>query len=144
MKYKNILWWLPVILWMIFILSLSSDTGIESKDKSDAVLNFLNINHEAYIKYIISFIIRKSAHVFNYSILSILTFFAIKKTLIVSYLKKIIVYAYLICFVFAIIDEIFQTYIPGRGGQFQDVLIDSLGIIIGIYIFVKFKLYKKT
>ena len=35
-------------------------------------------------------------------------------------------------FIYACIDEIHQLFIPGRGSQIRDVLIDSIGAIMGL------------
>ena len=44
---------------------------------------------------------------------------------------------------YAISDEIHQTFIPGRSGQVTDVMIDSAGIILSILIFMGInKIYK--
>ncbi|WDC84212.1 VanZ family protein [Caloramator sp. mosi_1] len=40
--------------------------------------------------------------------------------------------AFLICFVYAASDEFHQYFVPGRGPRVKDVLIDSLGAIVGI------------
>lgn len=36
--------------------------------------------------------------------------------------------------IYACTDEIHQLFVPGRSGQFRDVMIDSLGAFIGILI----------
>ena len=43
----------------------------------------------------------------------------------------------LICVIYALSDEIHQLFIIGRSGNIIDVLIDSLGSIIGIFIIKK-------
>lgn len=40
--------------------------------------------------------------------------------------------ALLICVLYAISDEIHQHFVPGRGAQVKDVLIDSAGASVGI------------
>lgn len=73
------------------------------------------------------FIFFKSLHLIEYAILAILLFFALLKN------KTSIIFAYL----YALSDEIHQTFIAGRSGRFKDTLIDLLGIIIGLYILKK-------
>jgi VanZ family protein len=70
------------------------------------------------------FIFFKSLHVLEYAVLAILIFFALLKD------KQTIILAYL----YALSDEIHQTFIAGRSGRFKDTFIDLLGIIIGLYI----------
>ncbi len=45
--------------------------------------------------------------------------------------------ALLICFVYAISDEIHQTFVPGRGAQISDVVLDSLGAGTGIIVYLQ-------
>jgi len=42
--------------------------------------------------------------------------------------------ALLICILYAVSDEVHQLFIPGRGGQFKDVIIDSAGVLVEIII----------
>lgn len=37
----------------------------------------------------------------------------------------------LLCFIFAMTDEYHQTFVVGRTGQFQDVIIDTIGSMFG-------------
>ena len=48
--------------------------------------------------------------------------------------KKLIVYQFLLAFVFACTDEFHQLFVPDRSGKFTDVLIDSVGITVGVLI----------
>lgn len=84
-------------------------------------------------------LIRKKAHFFLYLILGMLVINALKQ----SGIKSILI-ALLICILFAIFDETYQTFIPGRSGEIRDVLIDSLGALTGILIYVSGeKVYNK-
>ena len=73
------------------------------------------------------FLILKSFHLIEYAFLAWLLSFAIFK-------KKWVV---LIAYLYAILDEIHQSFIPGRTSRFQDTLIDLVGILIGLLIFRK-------
>ena len=88
------------------------------------------------------FIVRKSAHIILFCLLSILCFiviYEIKKNVKIS-----TVVSYSITFIYACIDEIHQLFIPGRGSQIKDVLIDSIGVIMGlIFINLIFMLNNK-
>lgn len=70
------------------------------------------------------FIFFKSLHIIEYGALAVLIFFAIlrkKETVIIAYL-------------YALSDEIHQTFISGRSGRLQDTLFDLLGIFIGLIV----------
>jgi VanZ family protein len=62
------------------------------------------------------------------------------KNKIIDY-NKLLLISMSICFIFACIDEYHQTFIPGRTGQFSDVLIDMIGVIFGCLLF---NIYKRS
>ncbi len=45
---------------------------------------------------------------------------------------------------YAMSDEIHQTFIPGRSGQITDVLLDTFGVMIGMLITITFLKYIRT
>ena len=52
----------------------------------------------------------------------------------------------IVCIIYAISDEIHQIFVPDRSCQVYDMMIDSLGSIVGILLidkFIKFKQNKK-
>ena len=52
----------------------------------------------------------------------------------ISY-KKIIVYSFIFCFLYACSDEVHQLYVPGRSGNIKDVFIDSIGISFALVVY---------
>ena len=130
---------LLVILWMILIFIMSSFNSTESSNQSnfivDIITNLFNITNIN----LLSLIIRKLAHFTEYFILGILIY-----NLIHSYNKKIYI-AIIICVLYAISDEIHQLFVPGRSCQLLDILIDTMGSIVGIYLlyFIKKLLINK-
>lgn len=117
-----------VILWMSLIFILSSANSTESNNQSNYIVNIisniLNISNTT----ILSYIIRKAAHFTEYLILGILV-----NNMIKLYNKKAYI-AIIICILYAISDEFHQSLVPGRSPQIQDIFIDSIGSIIGIYL----------
>jgi VanZ family protein len=57
--------------------------------------------------------------------------------------KKKISWMILICVLYAISDEIHQSFVPGRGPSIIDVFIDSTGAITGIILGKAYLLKKK-
>ena len=58
--------------------------------------------------------------------------------LLIYFMHKYIIsliFAFLICVVFAISDEHHQTFVAGRTGQPLDVVIDSAGAIAGLLFY---------
>lgn len=113
-------------------------TFIEIRD------NITNNNTSEIDKIIIienlSFIVRKLAHITEYIILAFLMYNVLHNYNINDY-KLVII----LCIIYSCTDEFHQLFIPGRSGQIIDVLIDTIGIIIGTtiyYLLIKTKKIK--
>lgn len=144
MKITRSFKYILVILWMILIFFFSNNNGISSTKQSDSFIikpiTFINnIVHldmdQEEINRIIEIVevpIRKCAHIFLYFVLAILVA-SLLKTYNFSY-QEIFIYSFLICLLYSISDEIHQLFIAGRSGNLIDVVIDSLGIYLGIFI----------
>lgn len=110
--------WLPPFFWAILIFTLSSfQVGSSS---------------EFYWK---DFIIKKTAHVIEYGILSTLFYRAMFNSSISK--EKAMWYAVLVALFYGITDEFHQSFTPGRGPKFTDVLIDTTGATIFIFGILK-------
>lgn len=154
-KYRKIFIWIPAILWMAVIFYLSSMSTTESNSQSKNTINKIidttiettnNIgitnNHPSNQKKQnitdqLNKPLRKCAHASVYFFLAILLLHA---SLMSHYKihKKYpltILFALLICFFYAITDEYHQTFVTGRTGQFSDVLIDTIGALVGITLY---------
>ena len=109
--------WLPVLLWCAIIYYLSSLPSL----KSDLPNQW-------------DFVFRKIAHIMEYAVLTLLFFRASSKNL--NY-KKAISYSALFSITFALTDEYHQLFVFGRGGNLGDVLIDSLGVFLAVFLIYK-------
>ncbi len=135
---KNRKYQILAILWMIVIFYLSHQPANISSAQSGTVIELLK--NMPFIGSIISymleieiaeFVIRKSAHMFAYFVLAILFFKAMYKGIDI---KKVYTKAFIFTFLYACTDEIHQLFIPGRSGEFRDVLVDSTGALIGLLV----------
>lgn len=133
---RKVLPWLLVILWMALIFYLSHQPATKSnglsKDATEIIVETVakiapkvDINKRSF-----NHIIRKNAHFFAYLVLGILVANGLRSSGVIGY--KAISFALLICVLYAISDEVHQLFVPGRGGQVKDVLIDSAGAVVGI------------
>ncbi|MGV8147190.1 MAG: VanZ family protein [Alkaliphilus sp.] len=52
------------------------------------------------------------------------------------------IYAFALCVIIS--DETHQIFVPGRSAQGTDVLIDSIGVIVGIGMYLGFSRMKIT
>lgn len=144
-KKNNILPWIPAVIWMILIFFLSAQPAIYSNNLSKGVTKLIVeiIGRILPLKIEISTVndlvaqlnhfVRKFAHFFAYMVLGILIAIAFVKSGINGY--KVYVFSLVACILYASSDEIHQLFVPGRGCQFKDVMIDSLGALVGIVIY---------
>lgn len=124
-----------VILWMILIFVLSAQPAVQSnrvsKKVTEVIIKIVNkIIPGSDLKVLnANRFIRKNAHFFVYLILGILTSVAVRKFGVVGVRTMGLVL--LICILYALSDEFHQTFVPGRGPQIKDVLIDGAGAVVG-------------
>ena len=147
---KKIISWILVLIWMGIIFYFSSFNGEESTEQSRGfiyntlgnIVEFFNKDITSEEKEILICkydpIVRKLAHMFVYFILSILVCVSLNNYNLD--IRKIILYSFLICFLYACSDEIHQTYVGDRSGKFLDVIIDGIGFSLGnMIIYLKNK-----
>ena len=131
-----------LILWMIVIFSFSSADANKSTSTSDKVITTMieikdkitnnetpNNEKEIIVKNS-SFYIRKIAHITEYLILGFLMFNLLKQYSVTN-----IYYAIGLSILYSCTDEFHQLFISGRSGSIRDILIDSIGILIGTYLY---------
>lgn len=98
----------PAFFWALLIFFLSHQQMLPSLDLS-----------------IFDFILKKSAHMAVYATLYILLIKGFQK--MGFQFKQIWLKALIICLIYAITDELHQSFIPGRTGAVRDVGYDMLG-----------------
>lgn len=132
---KKLLPFVPVLLWCALIFAFSHQPKDESVKYSQialAILRFLHIDLNDWTMGNATFAIRKIAHITEYFILYLLTFFALSKISLTS--NKKLIYSFLFCLFYACTDEFHQTFIPGRVGTISDVGVDSVGMGLGLLV----------
>lgn len=110
--------WAPVIVWAGVIFFFSSIPDLKTELEYD-------------------FFLRKVAHVSEYFILTFLLHRAFSGSFNINAIR-LFMYPAIFSLLYAISDEIHQYFVLGRNCAFQDVLIDSIGIVI-FYIFMVLK-----
>lgn len=114
-----------------------------SKKVSEIIVNIIDINKQysdtqkEEIIEVIEPIIRKLAHYTFYAIGGILIANCVYQ--FCSEEKRVITTSAIIGIVYATSDEIHQLMVPGRSGNVKDVIIDSIGILTGIALFLLLK-----
>lgn len=110
---------LPPLLWMVIIFIMSSKTRV-------------SITHT----FTVDFLIFKSLHMIEYAILYFLlfrSFYRFEKTK-----KKAIYISLVVSILYAVSDELHQTFVPTREGHIRDILFDSAGASICMTLIKKY------
>ncbi len=131
---------------MVVIFILSADNADESNAKSDlisgslikTVLAFFHLEGERADLFIDNcvLIVRKTAHFTEYAVLG----FLICSVFESFFIKRKIAIPVSLCSgaLYAVSDEIHQSFVPGRSCQISDMLLDSAGVMTGIIMLIVF------
>lgn len=142
MKHKKIILVILIIIWMTTIFVFSGEVGKESKKTSGGIVGFIvdkiydtsSMSQEEREDKIedLQRPIRKLAHFTIYTLGGAITFVFIDKFNTTN--RKKVIYSLVFCIIYAVLDEIHQYYVPGRSCEIRDVLIDTIGASLGIFI----------
>lgn len=144
---RKVIYSILIVLWMSVIFCLSNQPAIDSTELSDGfisntignVYKLFNKNissdelSEIKVKY--THPVRKMAHFTIYMILGILVTLLVREYN-VSFNKCLFI-SLLVCLLYSISDEAHQLFVIGRSGEIRDVLIDTSGSFISIFVFNK-------
>lgn len=131
--------WVAVVLWMGVIFFMSAQVRDDSAQLSRGLTKtLLAIIQGIFPRMEIDvqtfhFVVRKTAHFGSYFILAVLGLNALRRSGLQG--AKSLVFALVICVVYAAADEFHQTFVPGRVGDVVDVLIDSSGAVTGLVFY---------
>ena len=132
-----------IILTCLIIFEFSGQNANDSKKVSGKITEkIVSVYYNVKLdKNRVESIVRKIAHYSIYTLLGIeimsfISTFTIKEFDRISF-------ALIAGMIYAMIDEIHQAFVPGRGALITDVMLDTLGVITGIFIsLLIIKLYK--
>lgn len=160
MTIKQTVFRVLTIIWAIIIFSFSARSGDISTADSNrvgmtvgriVVPHFIEWSNDRQVQFAqkIDYPVRKTAHASEYAILGILLVGAEIYYIIEKYLfserkqtsklytnVKLYILPWLIGTLYAVSDEFHQLFVPGRSCQVTDVMIDSMGVIVGIIFIV--------
>lgn len=142
MKYIKLL---ILICWMSTIFIFSNQPSYTSTKTSDSVIlgavsivekvsghTYTELEKEKIINnYVV--VTRKGAHFFVYLILGILIIWNLSNYFPIN--KKVIITGMILALLYACSDEIHQMFVSGRSSEIRDVIIDTSGATIGIFIY---------
>lgn len=132
---------LVTVIWFCFMTYLSHQSGEETTELSRGIVEqimeyFHLINYDK-----IHYILRKLAHIFLFSILAVLVLFTL---FLKCNNKKKYIFAIILMGLWSWLDEVSKVSIPGRHFSWLDTLLNLLGVIIGIIIFILFNYWQKN
>ena len=137
------------LCWMCVIFAFSAQKQEESSAVSVVFsyrvvstttnLFHLDLDEEQLreIAYSIENGVRKAAHMTEYGILSVLLYVWLGLWIQLRWKRGII--ACSMASLYAVSDEWHQLFVQGRAGQIKDVLIDIIGAVFGLFIFLGVK-----
>jgi VanZ family protein len=132
-------YWLPVLIWMAVIFSASGDR--QSFRHSSRIIApivrwlFPQISDES-LDAVVTFV-RKGAHVAEYAVLAALCWRALRKPRKLdprSWSWRDAGWAVSLVALYALTDEIHQSFVPSRYGSWRDVLVDTMGGVLGLLL----------
>ncbi|NUU75280.1 VanZ family protein [Paenibacillus xylanilyticus] len=149
-KGRIIIYSLIAIIWAVFIFTMSSQTygqqdiqpllqrhlPISRIEESLSTLEFKyggeSISmRESGAAGLTQFIIRKAAHLFEYTVFSWILFQLFYRGFRLSILYSALI-AVVLCFVYAGSDEFHQIFVEGRNPKLADVILDTTGAVLGV------------
>lgn len=144
---KRVIYSILIVIWMFVIFSLSNQPANDSTELSDGFISSTIGNiyrffdrdisnddlNEIKVRY--TYPVRKLAHFTIYMILGILVTLLVREYNVSFY--KCLLFSLFVCFLYSISDEIHQLFVLGRSGEIRDVLIDTSGSFVGIFLFNK-------
>lgn len=141
-KQHVILKFIPMILIMVMIFYFSSRVGDESSVQSGFIVDLIrricnklfDVSFAESAINLLTKIVRKSAHFTEYALLGWFTVYAIRG--LVKRKWPACIFAEAIVFLYAVSDEFHQYFVPGRSSSPVDVGIDSLGALLGIWLYM--------
>ena len=137
---KFLKYWLPIVIWLIMIFIGSTDlmSAEHTSRIIGPILRWLYPGISPSRIEQVQFVIRKTAHVSEYAVLSLLIFRALANTTRQAGLAGAASITLLISSAFAASDEFHQSFVPSRTSSVRDVVIDITGAIFGMTIYWSF------
>lgn len=135
--------WLLATCWMVVLFLMSGQDAGESSSLSGSFIDVLaSIFDASYVQLSITEkvliiaqlqgLVRIFAHFMAYCLLGIFVSASVQ-TLDLRFCGKLF-FSFAVCLLYAISDELHQSYVPGRSMQLSDILVDSLGALTGFFI----------
>lgn len=120
---KEVFWWIITILLCGIIFYFTGTQASTGSNTQHIIEKLTGLSPEQASN--VNFIFRKATHLTAFGLLGICFFMALRKKAFL---------AWEITTIYAATDEYHQSFVPGRTASYKDVIIDSIGCIIAIFI----------
>ena len=148
-KTRLIIFLAITLAWMIVIFDMSGMAGPESRGLSDIICRLLSdilynnpepVTYNAETSTIspMAFVVRKTAHMFEFAVLAVLMVIDLELIRKVwnGFPGRAYVMAVAFTAAYACTDEIHQSFVGGRDCRISDMCIDTAGAVIGILVLI--------
>lgn len=134
------------VVWMAVIFGLSANNAQQSNSlsrtvteilirMSDCDFNNLSVGEQKALISRYNGRVRDAAHFGIYALFSFLLYFAISSTpWFAGKNFRSAGLSFVACAAFAFSDEFHQIFVDGRGAQLSDVMLDTKGALLGVFI----------
>jgi len=148
-KWNPWKFWGPVWVWagLIFLGSTDLLSAPRTSGLLSAILNWLMPGIEAGTVEWVRTVIRKGGHVTEYAILAILLGRALRVPRPPAGPRddgQVMRWAWLLATAYAVSDEFHQSFHASRQGSALDVLIDSVGALLGLMILMGWRRWRRV
>lgn len=137
--------WFLVFIWLVVIFYLSAQPAADSSNLSKKVTKVIIekagpiIPLDSEVSTTENLIaklepsIRKLGHFSEYFVLGLLVANAFRVSGVFGF--KGFIFSLLFCILYAVSDEFHQYFVPGRSTEFKDIVMDTIGSIVGIGLY---------
>jgi len=87
--------------------------------------------------------IDKLVHLLEYMVFGVLLMLAFRSNLNGKAMRRSNLMSIIVGILYGISDEIHQYFIPGRISSIEDLLADALGILLGVWLFNRLRIFQR-
>lgn len=138
-RWVRVLLWVALAVVVVMIFVFSAQSGEASGSLSAFLTKFIIRTVEGGeaaetaqpgVMLFVEKLVRKAAHVTEFALLG----FLLRLQAGAYALRRPTRWCFLAGMIRAALDEVHQLFVPGRGGMWQDVLLDGCGVLAGIVL----------
>lgn len=130
-RMRAVVWWGLWILWCGVIYYISADPVFTGESTAHIIQEAAPapVSSRPGMVRVLNLVLRKSGHALGFGVLGALSFAAVSSW---PRPRRAAVWAWAMASLYAVTDEWHQTFVPGRTGSIQDVLLDAAGAAVGV------------